>query len=148
MELFALYDITGNRTEKGQHQKDPEATNRAEQRKQTSRCAKSKKRNVSDIMAITKPTLDEEIKLFKAIVRHVMKHEVKQGKGKWFRMDNRSNLRRLNDLGVSGHQPAIMAFCQLSKWEKRHRSQKQFTSKKLPITKKQKRFTRNIAKGK
>ena len=33
-------------------------------------------------------------------------------------MDNRANLRRLNDLGVSGHQPAIMAFCQMSKWEK------------------------------
>ena len=60
-------------------------------------------------MAITKPTLDEEIKLFKAIVRRFMRHEVKQGKGKWFRMDNRANLRGLNDLGVSGHQLAIMA---------------------------------------
>ena len=59
------------------------------------------KKNLSDIMAITKPALDEEIKWFKAIVRHVMKHEVKQGKGKWFRMDNRANLRRLNGLGVS-----------------------------------------------
>ena len=28
MELFALYDTTGNRTEKGQHQKDPEATDK------------------------------------------------------------------------------------------------------------------------
>ena len=118
MELFALYDITGDRIEKGQRQKDPEATNRTEKRQQKSRCTKSKKRNLSDIMAITKPTLDEQIKLFKAIVRHVMKHEVKQGKGKWFRMDNRANLRSLSDVGVSGHQPAIMAFCQLSKWEK------------------------------
>ena len=69
-------------------------------------------------MVVTKPTLDEEIKLFKAIVRHVTKHEVKQGKGKWFKMDTRASLRRLNDLGVSGHQPAIMAFCQMTKSEK------------------------------
>ena len=111
MELFIVYDTTGNRSEKGRHQKDPEATKREEKRRQKSRCAKNKKRNLSDTMVVTKPTLDEEIKLFKAIVRHVMKHEVKQGKGKWFRMDTRANLRRPNDLGVSGHQPAIMAFC-------------------------------------
>ena len=69
-------------------------------------------------MVTTKPTLDEEIKLFKAVVRHIFKHEVKHGKGKCFRMDNRSNLRRLSDLGVSGHQPALMIFCQMTKKEK------------------------------
>ena len=73
---------------------------------------------MNDTMVITKPTLDEEIKLFKALVRHIFKHEVKYGKGKWFRMDNRSNLRRLNDLGISGHQLALMAFCQMTKSEK------------------------------
>ena len=33
-------------------------------------------------------------------------------------MENRSNLRRLNDLGIYGHQPAIKAYCQMSQEEK------------------------------
>ena len=33
-------------------------------------------------------------------------------------MENRSNLRRLNDLGIYGHQPAIKAYCQISQEEK------------------------------
>ena len=33
-------------------------------------------------------------------------------------MDNRSNLRRLNDLGIFGHQPAMKAYCQMTKGEK------------------------------
>ena len=33
LELFILYDMTGNRSEKGQHQKDPEATKRAGKRR-------------------------------------------------------------------------------------------------------------------
>ena len=70
-------------------------------------------------MVVTKPTLDEEIKLFKAIVRHVTKHEAEQEKVKWFRADTRASLRRLSDLGVSGHQPAIMAYCQMTKDAKR-----------------------------
>jgi len=74
--------------------------------------------NLNNTTVVTKATLDEEIKEFKAIVRHIFKHEVKQGEGKWIRMDNRSNLRRLNDLGVFGHQPAIKAFCQMTKEEK------------------------------
>jgi hypothetical protein len=102
----------------GQHKKKPEATKRAEKRRQKARCAKTKKGSISDIMVITKPTLDEELKLFKAIVRHVTRHEVKNGKGEMYRVDNRASLRRLNDLGVSGHQPAIMAFCQMTKREK------------------------------
>ena len=39
-------------------------------------------------------------------------------KGKWFKADTRASLRRLNDLGVSGQQPAIMAYCQMTKSEK------------------------------
>ena len=73
---------------------------------------------MNDTTAVTKATLDEEIKEFKSIVRHIFKHEEGQGQGRWIRMDNRSNLRRLNDLGVFGHQPAIKAYCQMTKDEK------------------------------
>ena len=95
IELFTLYDLTGNRIQKGQHQKDPGATNRAEKRRLKSRCAKNKKTKISDTMVITKPTLEQELKLFKAIVRHITRHEVKQGQGEMFRVDNRANIRRL-----------------------------------------------------
>ena len=118
IELFALFDLTGERTEKGQHQKDPETIKRAEKRKLKSRCARDKRNNLTNTMAVTKPKLDEEIKLFKAIVRHIFRHEVRNGKAKWFRMDSRANLRRLGNLGVSGHQPALMLFCHMTKEEK------------------------------
>jgi len=77
-----------------------------------------KKQNLSETTVITKPSFDEEIKLFKAIARHIAKHETEQGNANWFQTDTRANLRRLNDLGVSGHQPAIKAYCQTTKQEK------------------------------
>ena len=109
IELFTLYDLNGNRSEQRQHQQNAEATKRAEKRRQKARCARVKKLNLNETIVVTKPTLDEKIKLFKAIVRHVTKHEAEQEKAKWFRADTRASLRRLSDLGVSGHQPAIMA---------------------------------------
>lgn len=118
IELFALFDLTGNRSVNGQHQTNPEATTRAGQRRQKATCARSKKQNLNETTVVTKPSLDEEIKLFKAIVRHVTKHEAGQGKANWFKADARANLRRLNDLGVSGHQAAIKACCQMTKQEK------------------------------
>ena len=147
IDLFALFDITGSRTERGQHQKDPEATKRAGKMRGTSRCAKAKKGNISDILVITKPTLDDELKLFKAIVRHVTRHEVKNGKGNMHRGDNRASLRRLNDLGVSGHQPAIMAFCQMAKREKTKITEA-ILKQKLPTTRKQKSSSMNSSKEK
>ena len=59
MEMFALYDTTGNRSEQGQHQKNPEATNRAEQRRLKARCAKDKKLNLNETTVVAKPSLDE-----------------------------------------------------------------------------------------
>jgi len=89
-------------------------------RRQLSRNSKKNKGNLNDTTAVTKATLGEEIKDFKTIVRHIFKHEVKLAKGKWIRMENRANLRRLNDLGIYGHQPAIKAYCQISEEEKRN----------------------------
>ena len=74
--------------------------------------------HLSETTVVSKPSFDEEIKTFKAVVRHIAKYEGKQGKTGWFQMDNRPNLRRLNDLGVTGHQPAIKAYCQITGQEK------------------------------
>ena len=78
MELFALFDTGGKRSEEGQHIKNPEATRRTNQRKAKARSAKAKKMGASDTTVAAMPTLDEELKQFKAIVRHVMKHEAEK----------------------------------------------------------------------
>ena len=116
--MFTLYDLTVNRSEKGHHLKNPEAEKRAEKRRLKARCAKVKKLSLNETTVVTKPTLDEEIKQFKAIVRHIMKYEAEQEKAKWFRVGSRASLRRLSNLGISGHQPSIMAYSKMTKDEK------------------------------
>ena len=119
IELFALFDLTGNRREEGQHQHNPAATRRAEKRREKARGSKSKKSNLNDTTVITKPTLGEELKTFKAIVRRTTKYEAEQKAAKWFTTDNRARLRRLGNLGVNGHQPSILAYCKMTKEEKK-----------------------------
>ena len=131
IELFALFDITGNRSEAGQHVKNPAAIKRAEKRRAKARCSRAKKLNISESCVVAKPTLDEEIKQFKAIVRHTTRHEAEQKAAKWFQSDTRSRLRRLGKLGVNGHQPSIMVSCQMSKQGKNdHRSHPQAKGRK------------------
>ena len=75
--------------------------------------------DVSQSSAIVKPTLDEEIKLFKAIAWHISKHDLGEHQTNWFRMEPRAHLRRLGPLGVTGNQPAITGYCKMDKREKR-----------------------------
>ena len=74
--------------------------------------------NLNETAVVTKPTLDREIKQFKAIVRHIMKYEAEQKVAKWFMSDARARLRRLSNLGLSGQQPAFMAYCKMAREEK------------------------------
>ena len=92
-----------------------------EQRKKEGklRIPKAKKTNLNETTVVAKPTLGEELKTFKAIVRHITKHEAEQKAAIWFTTDNRSSLRRLGNLGVNGHQPSISAYCKMTKDEKR-----------------------------
>ena len=80
IELFALFDLTSNRSVNGQRQTNPGASKRAEKRTQQARCARNKKQNLSETIVTAKPSFDEEIKLFRAIARHIAKHEAEQGK--------------------------------------------------------------------
>ena len=118
IELFILFDITGGRSQEGQHQKKPAATRRAEKRKGNMKDAKGKNGSHSGTTAVSRPTLDEELKTFKAIVRHTTKYEIEQKTIKWFNADNRPSLRRLGNLGINGHQPAIAAYCKMTRSEK------------------------------
>jgi len=114
IELFVLFDISGARSADAMHQKNPSATARAAKRKAAQRQAKGKNGKSQSSTAEAKPTLDEELKLFKAMVRHITKIETRSN-GKWFQADSRPKLRRLGNLAVNGHQPAIAAYCELNK---------------------------------
>ena len=81
-ELFILFDTTGERTTKGQHETSPVAIERAKKRK-----GKTKAGNLNDAAAVAKPTLDEEIKQFKAICRYILNNDLQEEQRKWFRME-------------------------------------------------------------
>jgi hypothetical protein len=69
-------------------------------------------------LAILKPTLQEELTLFKAIARQITKHELDDEQARWFLAEERIQLRRLANLGVLAHQPAIMAVTKTTDIEK------------------------------
>ena len=75
IELFALFDLTGNRSVLGQHHKEPGAIKRAQKRMKKVKCARNKMLHLSETTVVSKPSFDEEIKTFKAVVRHIAKYE-------------------------------------------------------------------------
>ena len=54
---------------------------------------------------------------FKAIMRHVLRHEVAPEQAQWFAMEGRQRLRRSAKLGIEGRQPAVAAYVKMSKEE-------------------------------
>ena len=85
----------GAEVKKGQRQKNPAATRRAEKRRGNKKDDKGKKGSHGGTIAVSKPTLDEELKTFKAIVRHITKYDIEQTAIRWFNVDIRPSLRRL-----------------------------------------------------
>ena len=65
-----------------------------------------------------KPSLEEELAKFKAIVRHITRHEANHQQGNGFKAESRSKLRRLANLGILAHQPAVVAYCKVSDIER------------------------------
>ena len=96
----------------GKHIKKPEAAARAENRKKNEG-QKTKQQRMGSAMSM--PTLDEKLKRFNGIVRHIMRREADSGQSKWFKAERRDKLRRLAKLGTVGHQPAIAAYCEVRK---------------------------------
>ena len=94
------------------------ATRRAEKGKGNIKDAKGKKGSHSGTTAVSRPTLNEELKTFKATVRHITKYETEPKTAKWFTADSRPSLRRLANLGINGHQLAIDAYCKMTRDEK------------------------------
>ena len=70
---------------------------------------KTKKKSEGEHTAVVKPTLDMELKTFKAIIRQTARRETTQQQAKWFTAESKTKLRRLAKLGTTGHQPEIAA---------------------------------------
>ena len=68
--------------------------------------------------ATVKPTVEEELVKFKAIVRHITRHEANHQQGDWFKVASRSELRRLASLCIFAHQVAVVAYCKVSDEER------------------------------
>ena len=56
--------------------------------------------------------------LFKASVRQIAKHEMPARTARWFRAEERQELRRLAKLGVDNHQAAVAAVIETTGEEK------------------------------
>ena len=65
-----------------------------------------------------KPSLAEEIQLFKAIIRHITRHELGEWQKQWFAMEKRIQHRRLAPLGIEGNQAAMACFCKMNDEER------------------------------
>ena len=87
IELFILFDTIAARSAAGDHVKDPEAAARAEKKTKT-HGGKARRTRTED--ATLKPTLEEELAKFKAIVRHIARHEADHQQGDWFKAAGRS----------------------------------------------------------
>ena len=82
LEMFILFDKSGKRTEQGRHVKSEAAQKRAKARK-----SKEKMKHTQDNSAVVKPSLEEEIKLFKAVCRYIVQNDLQEEQTTWFRME-------------------------------------------------------------
>ena len=126
IEMFALFDTAAYRTNGAQHIRNEEAHKRAIRRRDKAKAAKAKsdereidtkgKRNwnIINTSAMTKASLDQEIKLFKAIVRQIARHELNDEQTRFFHMERRAHLRRLAPLGIEENEPAATAYCKVT----------------------------------
>ena len=106
LELFTLYDTSGDRKVGCEHVKDQKAIERAkERRRQAGNKERPRSTRAREENAIVRPTLQEELKRFKYIVRQIAKHEFEGEEKHWFKSETRQRLGRLANLGIEGHQP-------------------------------------------
>ena len=117
MELFVLFDRTGLRTKGGEHVLEQKVKQRAMQRKAEQASKEVLPENYAVHAAILKPTLDAEFARFKAVVRHIARHELHEQHADMFIMDDKAKYRRLAKLGIYGHQPGIAAHVRTTKEE-------------------------------
>ena len=141
LELFILFDTTGARTEQGTHIRDKKAKERAEARASRSKF-QARVRAKED--ASRKPSLEEEMARFKAIVRQITKRELQKEESEWFKMEARTNLRRLAKLVIDGNQPAIAVHVKMTSEESKVSTRGTCIFKRLGQTQRLRRPFMNI----
>lgn len=67
---------------------------------------------------VAKASFGEELAVFKAIVRHLDRHDLEEDQAVLFTAEQRQHLRRLRALGIKGHMPGIKAVCTLNEEER------------------------------
>ena len=118
LEIFDLFDITGARSAAGVHLKSPDAAKRADARQANKSKNLSKMHNTRGADATSLPTLNEELRSFKAIFREITRSEANHEDGQVFRAEKMDQICRLADLGILAHQPAIAAYAQVTDIER------------------------------
>ena len=109
LELFALFDTQGYRT-----QSDRLARDDAAQRRARTRVGKRVRLQRS---CMVKASMRKELIVFKAAVRYTACNDVAVEHQHLFKAEQRQALRRLHDFAIVGHHPGIHAWCIMSEGE-------------------------------
>lgn len=119
LELFCLFDTTYARRHDAVHARDVEAKKRAVSRKNAKAKRLGSSGNRTDDIVIL-PSLVEEMRLFQRIFHHIARHDMPAKESQWFQADTRVHLRRLANLGITGHHPCMKAHVAMHNEEKEH----------------------------
>ena len=79
--------------------------------------------------------MDAELARFKAIVRHIARHELDDLQADMFMMDDCTTVRRLAKLGIYGHQPGVAAHVKTTQDEEQGIVEGLFAQKVAAISK-------------
>ena len=111
LELFVLFDTTGYRTKEGRTKRNEDVARRVAKRKAADKHRRKGRRTTESIEA--RASLSNELVVFKKVVRHIARQDADPDQAKWFHADNKPQYKRLKHLGVTGHQAAIAANCEI-----------------------------------
>ena len=111
LELFILYDTMGYRRREGRTPKHAGSAVRSDERKAKNKHQRKGRRSVET--SEPRASLAEELEAFKKVVRHTTRQDGDAEQAKWFHGDAKPQYRRLKGLGITEHQPAIAANCEV-----------------------------------
>ena len=111
LELFILFDTMGYRRKEGRTPKNVASAARTEERKAANKHQRKGRRSAET--SEPRASLAEKIEAFKRVVRHTTRQDGDAEQAKWFHGDTKPQYRRLKALGITEHQPAIAANCEV-----------------------------------
>ena len=110
--MIALCDSGGYRRRESRLRRNEDIARRADARAAKAKHdKKEERRKKKGETAETRPSLSEEMYHFKKIFKHAVRQDVSKEQGEMFEDEGKQQFRRLRNLGVLGHQPAIVSNC-------------------------------------